>query len=475
MKSHGAILLTYLLTALAAAPAPAAVGTSPAVRAYLARHDTTVTYCAVRLADGRVIAARRARRPMVPASVQKVCTSAVALDVLGETFAFRTRLAVHEDDVFVVGDGDPTLGDPHLAEQAGGTIYDTPDRWARVLRDRGLRRVDGHIVLDDDIFQERRHADWPEAQHQRWYCAPVSGLNFNDNCLDIRIELTDGRPAVTLSPACSRLTVVNQLRRGSDQLWRVAYADDDRTVTLTGTVRTSMTEPLSVAVNEPSLLLGRVFADRLARAGVTGTPPVVRARVASPDRTLPGQLTVVAEQVTPLAKVLRRANKRSLNLAAECLLLRAAVERTSRGSFKAAANLARAILVERYGVAPDQITVADGSGMSRANRLSAEAAVTILRRLAAEHPTFLDSLAAAGADGTLRKRLTDARGRVRAKTGTLAGVVTLAGYILDDDGAPVVAMAIFCNNVRGGNGEARRMIDALVAEWIDATAGRAAE
>jgi len=471
MKSHTAILLACLLTIVAAGRAD--TGTSPVVRAYLARRGTTVTYCAVRLADGQVIASRQAARPMVPASVQKLCTCAVALDVLGETFAFRTRLAMHGDDVFIIGDGDPTLGDPHLAERAAGTIYDTLDRWAHLLRARGLTRIDGHLVLDDDIFQERRHGDWPKAQHQRWYCAPVAGLNFNDNCLDIRIDLADATPAVTTSPASHRLTVVNRLRRGSDQLWRVAYDDADRTVTLTGTVRTSMTEPLSVAVNEPSLLLGRVFADRLARAGIAGTPPVVRARVAAPDRTLPEALTVVAEEVTPLATVLQRANKRSLNLAAECLLLRAAVQRTGRGTFEAAADLARTILVERYGVAPGQVAIADGSGMSRSNRLSAEAAVTILRRLAVDHPTFLDSLPAAGVDGTLRKRLTGAAGRVRAKTGTLDGVVTLAGYILDDAGKPAVAIAVFCNDVRGPNAEARQMIDALVAEWVDATTPRA--
>jgi len=466
MKSHAAIGLMCLLTAAGAARPD--VETSPAVRTYLERHNTTVTYCAVRLADGQVIASRRARRPMMPASVQKLCTSAVALDVLGETFAFRTRLAVHDDDVFVIGDGDPTLGDPHLAARDGGTIYDTLDRWARALRDRGLTRIDGHLVLDDDIFQERRHADWPEAQRRRWYCAPVSGLNFNDNCLHVRIELADGAPVVAISPASRRLHVVNRLRRGSRQLWRVAYDAAGRTVTVSGTVKAPTAEPFPVAVDEPSLLLGRVFADRLARAGIAGTPPMVRAQVAKADRTLPEMLTVVDEQVTPLSTVLRRANKRSLNLAAECLLLRAAVERTGRGTFEAAAELARTVLVKRYGVAPDQIAVADGSGMSRTNRLSAEAAATILRRLAAEHPAFLDSLPIAGVDGTLRKRLTDHQGRVRAKTGTLAGVVTLAGYILDADGTPAVAMAVFCNDVRGGNDKARQMIDALIAEWIDA-------
>ena len=123
----------------------------------------------------------------------------------------------------------------------------------------------------------------------------------------------------------------------------------------------------------------------------------------------------------------------------------------------------------------DYVIVGGGSaGSALANRLSADAAVAILRRLATDHPSVLDTLPQAGVDGTLRKRMADAAGRVRAKTGTLSGVVTLAGYILDGDGRPAVAMAVFCNNVRGTNAEARQMIDALVAEWLDATPATAA-
>jgi len=78
---------------------------------------------------------------------------------------------------------------------------------------------------------------------------------------------------------------------------------------------------------------------------------------------------------------------------------------------------------------------------------------------------WLASLPIAGADGTLAKRLKHLRGRVVAKTGTLDGVVCLAGYILDEGGRPVIAMAILCNQIRGGNYRARRIIDALVSDW----------
>ena len=103
------------------------------------------------------------------------------------------------------GDGDPTFGDPVLAAAGGKTIYHVLDDWAGILKARGVTSVDGQLALDDDIFQERRHPHWPQAQHQRWFCAPVSGLNFNDNCLDIRIRLVQGAPQVEVSPAARSL------------------------------------------------------------------------------------------------------------------------------------------------------------------------------------------------------------------------------------------------------------------------------
>ncbi|NQU77022.1 MAG: D-alanyl-D-alanine carboxypeptidase/D-alanyl-D-alanine-endopeptidase [Planctomycetes bacterium] len=443
-------------------------GGERALAEYLASCRTQVAYHAVRLADGRILASRDAARPMVPASVQKLCTSAIALASLGADFSFKTTLAVCGGDLVVLGDGDPALGDPVLAAEQNVSIYDVPDRWAVKLKAEGISAVRGNLVLDDDIFHARRHPDWPEREHQRWYCAAVSGLNFNDNCLDIRIYRQDGALRVDVSPASRHISVVNRLAAGTRQVWVVTYTEDDATVTLIGQVRTSMTRPLSVAVNKPSLLFGRVLADRLALAGIQLEGGIVRRRVLGPDRMLPDEVTVVATHTTALSTVLSRANKQSLNMMAECLLLRAAADGRGSATFSQAAEFGTGVLVRDYGVDPSQFVLADGSGMSRRNRLSALAAVDLLRRLAgrADSETFRQSLAVAGVDGTMAKRLKQFSGRVLAKTGSLAGTSALAGYILDGRGEPVVAFAIFCNNIRGPNSQAKKVQDALVGDWV---------
>ncbi len=467
--ASGAKLLRIALTCLLAAAAVAEAATgSQAVAAYVGKGRRQVGYCAVRLSDGVTIASRQADTPMRPASVQKICTAATALTVLGDDFRFRTVVATYQDDLIVIGDGDPTLGDPVLAAAAGGTIYDALDAWTAAIKDRGASRIAGALVLDDNIFAERRHGDWPASQRQRWYCAPVSGLNFNDNCVDVSLQVTAAGVTATVGPASRFIHVANETRRGSKQLWRLAYADEDATLRLTGQVRTSTAKPLSVAVNHPTLLLGRTLADRLNRGGVAFDGPILRRQVVGADRKLPAGPQVVAEHVTPIGVVLARANKRSLNLTAECLLLRAAASRTGRGTFADAAAVATEVLTGVYGVPAEQITVADGSGMSRNNRLSAAAAVTVLRKLARgpHGRTFMASLPISGVDGSLTKRLTRHTGRVVAKTGTLSGTAALAGYILDAAGEPAIAFAVLCNHTRGGNYEARAVIDALVEDWI---------
>ncbi len=449
----------------AAEPAPAMPG-QQALAAYLAKHTTRVAFHAVRLADGAVVATRDGQTPMLPASVQKLATSAVALSVLGESFRYNTTAALCNNSLLVVGDGDPTFGDPFIAAARNESIHKTHDAWAAALRRRGVTHIAGDIVLDDGIFRAGRHPDWPAGQRQRWYCAPVGGLNFNDNCLDVLIRLRNGVPTISLTPASRFLTLDNRLRVANKHLWGVRLGTDDAVATFTGTVSQTMTDPLNVAINDPAMLFGRTLAERLARAGITLGGVIRRQPTPGPNRLPPGA-KLIGTHVTPLALAMARANKRSLNMTAECLLLRAAAKTDGQATFPGAAKLAAKTLVEQYGLAPEQFTVADGSGMSRRNRLSPAATVHLLRRLAAaKHAkTFLSSLSVATVDGTLRKRMLACQGKVIGKTGSLAGVATIAGYVLDDTGTPAIAFAIFCNRVAGGNWQAKQMQDALIADW----------
>jgi len=135
-------LLGILIFTLAIAPAAPASEGEAALAAYLRKYPSQVAYHAVRLADGAVLASRDAGTMMAPASVQKVCTTAVALEVLGGEFRFRTRLATAGDDVLILGDGDPIFGDPVVAKTDKRTIYHTLDAWSSMTTSSGSDDTD---------------------------------------------------------------------------------------------------------------------------------------------------------------------------------------------------------------------------------------------------------------------------------------------------------------------------------------------
>ena len=453
-------------------PATAAQGAGPGQRAlenYLAKRSFVhVGLQAVWLKDGAVLASRDPQTPMQPASVHKLATSAVVMSVLGSEFKFTTTLATLGEDLLVVGDGDPTLGDPIMASESGGTIYDVPDAWVAKLKELKITAIKGKIIVDDGIFEGGRNPDWPRGQESTWYSAPVSGLNFNDNCLDISVRRTGASVSAELSPASQFMDVINRLTAGSKDTYHMRLANEDRTVTLLGQVKSSSSSPQPTAINEPALLFGRVLADRLVRGGIQFSGSIERRVVVGPDRKLPAEAKVVAQHATPVAAALARANKRSLNMTAENLLQRATAQVTGRATFADGRRVATAVLVKSYGVNENELTISDGCGLSHANRVSPNAMVTLMRGLVfrPDANVFLSSLSVAGVDGTLHDRFKPYAGRILGKTGTIDGVSTLAGFILDKQNVPAVAFAIFCNDTRGTNWQARAVQDALVIDWL---------
>ncbi len=433
------------------------------VRAYEKASGATVGLLAVDLDVDETLAAVRQGRLFTPASNQKILTSAFALAKLGADFEFVTKVELDGDVLSIVGDYDPTLGDPFLAEQNEHGIYDELDRWAGEVKERlgdgTISRISVIPAADDP--GEYRHPDWPKNQYKRWYAAPVAAVNFHDNCIDVSFEVEGDKVTPVLRPHSRYIEVINRVRKGGKHVWGLSFGPNDATVTLRGTVSRTTPDPYSVSVNDPPRLLGHVFADRLAGAGVEFASNNKNAA------TQAGKPETICKTVTPIAAVIKRANKRSLNLAAECLMLRA-----GGGTWDGGAKIMTKTLAREYGVDEDSLIVRDGSGLSRKNRVTPAAMVKVLTALADGDNArlFLDSLAISGTDGTLDDRLPmePYRGRVLGKTGYVYGASCLSGYVLDDDGDPAVAFSIMVKDVRAGRAwKAKRLQDDLCRILVD--------
>ena len=417
---------------------------------------------AIDLQTGERLVSLRADERFLPASNQKLLTSIFALRRLGPAFGFATGVLLDGNDLIVAGDGDPTLGDPVLAAQAGVSIYAELDRWAAAVRRQAGPQV-RHLRLCRPGGRHGRHRDWPAEQKSKWYAAPVASLNFHDNCFDVTFVKVPGGLAPVVRPQSRLIRVESRLRPGPKNTWSLRTSNREARVVLTGIVAQPSFEPTSVAVDHPDLLLGRTFAERLARAGVAVTghvEPVAPAEI-SWART-----RCVAVTTTPLFKALRRANKRSFNMAAEALFLRA-----GDGTWDGSAEMMTRTLSATFNLAPRSLAVADGSGLGRGNGVSPTAVTQLLAGAVRGRGAMLllASLPVGGVDGTLAGRFErpPCRGRVLAKTGTIRGVSTLSGYVLDETRRPRIAFSVLVNRIRGGTAPARRLQEGICRMLID--------
>ena len=394
-----------------------------------------------------------ATKPLGPASNLKLVTTAAALEVLGSDFRFRTMLAVRPVagsdgtfDVAIIGDGDPTLGDAEMLVKVGWGVDTVFANWADVLKQRGVTRV-RNVAVDDSVFDEVFvHPNWPAEQQHKRYVAQVGGVNLNANCVDFFLRVTGYGEYVTYAtdPQTDYISVSNVCVTGDKNAVWLARDLGRNTVALRGETDASNTVPISVTVHDPSMFAATVLAETLRKSGIKVEGQVLRDRsirqdvaeanaaAGGTDRWIPA-----AVHETPLATVLARANKDSMNLYAEALCKRIG-HTTSRqpGSWENG-TAALGAFVQSLGINSTEFAIDDGCGLSKQNAISANAIAQVLAHTFAgdKRQPFMDSLSVAGTDGTLEKRFRDSdlRGRVFGKTGYIVGVSSLSGYVRTKD------------------------------------------
>ena len=410
------------------------------------------------LETGETVFEKNPGTPETIASVTKMISTAAALHYLGPSYKFRTtfwRRGEIKDgnllgSLLVVGGGDPNIS---------GRFYDDDvfaifDKWAAGLRQAGIIRVTGDLVLNASCFDEEyRHPDWPPERDSHWYQAPVSALSYNDNVVVVSVGrgALPGAPAnVTIDPDTDVVQALTRARTvGKAGKIRVAVSrpSGSEVVTVSGTVPNRYfrwATPLSI--DDPPKFFGAALKSRLKAAGIELTGSVV-------ERPMPADNAwiLVATTESDIIPTLAIANKRSQSFYAEQIFKTLAYEKSGRGTWGSALSLAGQFL-EGLGLDAKRFELRDGSGLSSGNRTSAADLVSFLRAMNQhpQGPVWRSTLAVSGdPEGSLRHRLNDSRlrGLVAGKTGTLNGVSTLAGYAQAGSGR-TYAFAILLNGPR---------------------------
>ena len=380
-----------------------------------------------------------------PASTMKLMTTAVALEKLGPDHTFETKVLTDRGatngevgNLYLKGGGDPTLS---LRFWQGESPMDA---LARQVVAAGVRHVRGDIVGDESAFDSQRiPVGWKSSYLMSAYAAPVSALSLNENLVWVVARPADGKAVVELDPPSTALPITSTVKVVGGSGGRIRARRSGNGIAVSGTIGgRSAPRRYSLVVQEPPTFAAGALDASLRRAGVqidgqlkTGVTPENAASVAE-IRSL------------PLANIVSYMNRESINHFAELLFRDAARETGKQGTASAGLETLRDFLASKAGARKEDIRVADGSGLSEADSLTARAMVQLLAyaHRAPWGTTFHASMPVAGESELLQRRMrsTPAQGNLHAKTGTTNSVISLAGYVTALNGE-VLAFAFIFN------------------------------
>jgi len=392
---------------------------------------------------------RDGERLFIPASNVKLITTAVALRQLGASTRLRTSVyqlpnTGNTSNLLVVGRGDPSLtvtGLQSIAQQ---------------LKQRGIKQI-GQISFDDGYFRgEQINSNWEWGDLSTDYAPAINGLMLNQNSnplivspqqVGMPLKYTWKDPSLNSWQIDNQsLTVAasqdNNIDAFSSAVPEVIAVFGKSTLRLTGklALNTAPTQ-ISLPLVNPTESFISAFRQSLNRSGVTfGNTRLVLGQ------NITNLLEIAAINSPTIGELINETNQRSNNVYAEVLLR--SIGRThpehytnSKDTIVLGIAAVKKSLTE-MGIDPQAYSLYDGSGLSRHNLVTPTTFVSVLSAmiLTPAGQLYRDSLPIAGVSGSLRNRMkgTLAQGIVRAKTGSMSGIVSLAGYINPPQSSPLV-------------------------------------
>ena len=383
------------------------------------------------LATGKVIVDHNSQMALTPASVMKAVTTASALSINGADRRFSTKVSlrgakgaagVWNGDIVVEGAADPTLESSNFKSRLGFC-----DSIVAALKKKGIKKLSGAIVVQQSLKDAGPILQW-EIEDVAWpYGAGLFGFNYRDNTATVYPNTGKTKPEVPGLEICvNKVTGGNDLVRGvySDRL--MVYTRD------TGNTKWAV----NTTVPDPAAMFRAELKSKLEAAGIT---------VGTKAAAAGGSLTALyTHRSATYGEIMRSLMVRSDNLFAEGILRSIAPGDTRKNAIKREKELwATRGINTRYTI------INDGSGLTRANRLSAHFIGDVLEWMAKSENarTYASFFPKAGKEGTLRGFLdkTPLTGAVALKTGSVSSVQCYAGYKLDKEGNPTHVIVIMVN------------------------------
>jgi len=444
------------------------------------------------------LVSHNAQQSMQPASTMKLFTTMTALEQLGPAFRARTEFHTNAEVVNGVLQGDLIL-------RGGGDVDLNEDvllHMLQALRNQGIRKIKGDVILDRQLFQPARpDVGQPPFDEFPWayYNVIPDALLTNTNLLKVEMRSTGNKVGLVMMPEMDKVSIRSDMKLSDapcaswEQGWRspdVSRSGDKIEVVLHGSYPKNCIKSTSVDVLDHHDYLERLLRATWRKLGgsivgdvreASASEAATASESTSADTSTPATRLLAEHVSRPLPEMLRDINKFSDNTLARTVFLmlgslqadpvlgsRPIAPDGSQASTPMRAETAIRGWLQNQRIDANGLVFDNGSGLSRSERATPAQLAGVLQAglKSLWMPEFLSSLPIAATDGTMRKRLKDSPAALRAriKTGSLKSVIAIAGYVTDANNQPCVVVAIL-NDEHVANGAGRTVLDGVI-DWV---------
>lgn len=417
------------------------------------------------LSSDRILYSLNTDKTLVPASNQKLITTSAALSVLGPDFQYETTLhfkgdigeAVMQGDLILEGAGDPSFASRELSQP------DPMQEWANKLASLGVKKFEGRLIGDDNVFDDEPYADgWDLSFVASESFAPASsGLSSKDNVVIVQIQSDRvGAPPLLKDDPPGYLHIRNDATTSARRRGRSIHVNrtlGTENVTIKGTVPRVYRRSVVIPVTNPTLSTLHVFKHYLEEAGIEVAASLHDIDMLEEEISYKDASPLFVHHSPVLSEMLEQINKESDNFYAEQIFRTMGWGGSVEGGEKRIRSMLKAAGINIAG-----LSIRDGSGLSRKNMITTETIGELLVHMYKDEQwqAFKETLPRGGeARTTLDYRLKGVP--VWAKTGSLEYVRSLSGYAQTSDGR-LIAFSLIANNYTGRSYRIMQAMDRIV-------------
>ncbi|MDR3327117.1 MAG: D-alanyl-D-alanine carboxypeptidase/D-alanyl-D-alanine-endopeptidase [Prevotellaceae bacterium] len=423
------------------------------------------------LATGENLISQNSNMCLTPASINKLITTAAALEILGADFRFKTDFSysgnitdsVLNGNLYIVGGGDPTLCSKYFDNS------DFSEQLCNILKANKITQINGDIIVDASIFdKEPIPSGWSWNDIGNYYAAGIYGLSIFDNTTNITFSTLNSTPEITnISPQVQGLVIENNLiaKKGvGDSAYFYGRPYENFRQVFGAIEKDRDAFLLKADIPNPPLVTAQYVVAVLGKNGIKVKGKATDVLEENQTKTL-----LYQHFSEPLSTVLLLTNYHSNNNFTEHILKYLSLQTSEEGNFEGGIKVVKQFWKSKE-LNTETLFMLDGSGLSPHNAVCVNFLNDVLIYMAKESKNsevFFQSLPVAGVSGTVHNFLknTELQDKVHLKSGSIARVQCYAGYIVDNE--KKYSFVIMVNNFSGKRKEIVKEIENKIINAIE--------